>query len=262
MALLTGAHTFSYYLILTLNFHFSKIIVTVNFKTLCILITIPLFFYCNQNIAQDKQHNNISKTNLTTNYLALGDSYTIGESVPLKLTYPFQLAENLRLDSFSIEAPTIVAKTGWRTDDLIDAIETAELLESYDLVSLLIGVNNQYQGKSIEQYEREFLILLETAIQLAGGISKNVFVLSIPDYGFHPFGKTDQEKISYELIQYNIINKRIALELNVSWFNITDISEKGLLEPNLVAKDGLQPSEEQYQLWVKSIHQEIKKKIN
>ena len=106
------------------------------------------------------------------------------------------------------------------------------------------------------------MILLETVIQLAGGISKNVFVLSIPDYGFTPFGKTDQEKISSELIQYNIINKRIALELNVSWFNITDISEKGLLEPNLVAKDGLHPSEEQYQLWVKCIYQEIKKKIN
>ena len=170
--------------------------------------------------------------------------------------------QKLRSDSISIEAPTIVAKTGWRTDDLIEAIETSELLESYDLVSLLIGVNNQYQGTPIEQYEEEFLILLKTAIQLAKGHSENVFVLSIPNYGFTPFGKTDQKKISFELNEYNTINKRIAQEMNVSWFNITDISENGLLEEKLVAKDDLHPTGQQYQLWVESIYQEIIKKIN
>lgn len=234
----------------------------VGYKIFRILVTVSLLFCCYKNNAQDKKSNNVSKINLTINYLALGDSYTIGESVPLKLSYPFQLVQKLRSDSISIEAPTIVAKTGWRTDDLIEAIETSELLESYDLVSLLIGVNNQYQGTPIEQYEEEFLILLKTAIQLAKGHSENVFVLSIPNYGFTPFGKTDQKKISFELNEYNTINKRIAQEMNVSWFNITDISENGLLEEKLVAKDDLHPTGQQYQLWVESIYQEIIKKIN
>lgn len=187
-------------------------------------------------------------------FLALGDSYTIGESVAEPERWPNQLAEKLK-----IPAPTIIATTGWRTDNLKDAIDAASLKPEYDLVSLLIGVNNQYQGKPIEVYEREFEELLQTAIQLAKGKKKNVFVVSIPDYGFTPFGKPKQERISTELDQYNTINKRIAAKYNIQYFNITPISRKGLEDTELVANDGLHPSGKMYAQWVELIYSGLKK---
>ena len=140
-----------------------------------------------------------------TKFLALGDSYTIGESVSEDERWPNQLADKLQ-----IKRPKIIATTGWRTDDLKNAIISANLKNEYDLVSLLIGVNNQYQGKSSTQYEVEFEDLLKKAIQLAKGKRKNVFVVSIPDYGFTPFGKAKQETISLQLDEFNKINKRIT----------------------------------------------------
>lgn len=187
-------------------------------------------------------------------FLALGDSYTIGESVAEPERWPNQLTEKLK-----IPAPTIIATTGWRTDNLKDAIEAASLKPEYDLVSLLIGVNNQYQGKPIEVYEREFEELLQTAIKLAKGKKKNVFVVSIPDYGFTPFGKAKQEKISAELDRYNAINKRIAAKYGVKYFNITEISRKGLEDAELVAGDGLHPSGKMYGQWVELIYSGLEK---
>ena len=182
------------------------------------------------------------------NYLALGDSYTIGESVAENERWPNQLAQRL-----NIRTPKIIATTGWRTDDLSGAINAANLKNEYDLVSLLIGVNNQYQGKSAAQYEIEFEDLLKTAIQLAKGKSKNVFVVSIPDYGYTPFGKPKQETITPQIDEFNRINKRIAGKYQVTYFNITDISRTGLDDPALVAADGLHPSGKMYTLWVEII---------
>jgi len=178
-------------------------------------------------------------------FLALGDSYTIGESVSEDERWPNQLADKLKIDR-----PKIIATTGWRTDDLKGAINSANLIDDYDLVSLLIGVNNQYQGKSSAQYEIEFEDLLKTAIQLAKGKNKNVFVVSIPDYGFTPFGKPKQETITVQLDEFNIINKRITANYKIKYFNITEISRKGLEDPTLVAADGLHPSGKMYTLWV------------
>jgi len=189
-----------------------------------------------------------------TKFLALGDSYTIGESVAEPERWPNQLAAKLK-----IPQPTIIATTGWRTDNLKDAIEAASLKPEYDLVSLLIGVNNQYQGKPIEVYEREFEELLQTAIKLAKGKKKNVFVVSIPDYGFTPFGKAKQEKISTELDQYNAINKSIAAKYNIQYFDITPISRKGFEDTELVAADGLHPSGKMYAQWVELIYSGLKK---
>lgn len=189
-----------------------------------------------------------------TKFLALGDSYTIGESVAESERWPNQLAAKLK-----IEQPRIIATTGWRTDQLKAAIEAANLKPEYDLVSLLIGVNNQYQGKPIEVYEREFEELLQTSIKLAKGKKKNVFIVSIPDYGYTPFGKAKQEKISEELDQYNAINKRIATKYGVKYFNITEISRKGLEDSELVAGDGLHPSGKMYEQWVEIIHSDLRK---
>ncbi len=186
-------------------------------------------------------------------FLALGDSYTIGESVSEKERWPVQLAKKLREKGKSIGEPLIIATTGWRTDDLMNAVNKAHLKNEYDLVSLLIGVNNQYQGKSSEEYVIEFEDLLKTAIQLAKGKKENVFVVSIPDYGYTPFGKPKQAEISKALDRFNEINKRITEKAGIKYINITDISRQGIQQPELVADDGLHPSGKMYSLWVDRI---------
>ena len=191
-------------------------------------------------------------------FLALGDSYTIGESVLLRSRWPVQLVDSLSAMGIDCPEPRIIAKTGWRTDDLKAAILRAKLKPEYNLVSLLIGVNNYYQGKSAESYAPEFEELLKIAIDLAGGIKSNVFVLSIPDYGYTPFGKDNQERISAGIDAFNAVNKSIADKLGVKYYSITDISRKGIAEPDLVASDGLHPSEKMYAEWVERIRTDLK----
>jgi lysophospholipase L1-like esterase len=186
-------------------------------------------------------------------FLALGDSYTIGESVAEAERWPNQLADVLREHGMAIDKPRIIATTGWRTDDLKKAIISANLKNEYNLVGLLIGVNNQYQGKSVEAYAVEFEDLLRTAITLASGKKDNVFVVSIPDYGFTPFGQPKQSVISPAIDSFNNTNKAIAIRLAVRYIDITDISRKGLAHPEWVAPDGLHPSGKMYALWVERI---------
>ncbi|GAB1446274.1 SGNH/GDSL hydrolase family protein [Flammeovirgaceae bacterium] len=194
-------------------------------------------------------------------YLALGDSYTIGESVAENERWPVQLAKALSESGTPVGTPKIIAVTGWRTDNLRNGIEIAQIKEKYDLVSLLIGVNNQYQGKPADaSYATEYEGLLKMAIQLAGGDKSSVFVVSIPDYGFTPYGKPKQEKISKELDEFNAINKRITESYGVTYINITDISRGGLDDPELVAGDGLHPSGKQYTLWAECIMKSLKLK--
>jgi lysophospholipase L1-like esterase len=191
-------------------------------------------------------------------FLALGDSYTIGESVSEEDRWPVQLVRKLNANGFAFEEPRIIATTGWRTDDLRRAVEAANPAKNYDLVSLLIGVNNQYQGKSVNVYKQEFEELLKMAIALAGGGADKVFVVSIPDYGFTPFGKEKQLTISKELDEFNAINKSITAKYGIQYFNITDVSRRGLAEPDLVASDGLHPSGKMYSEWVDLIIKKLK----
>ncbi len=186
-------------------------------------------------------------------FLALGDSYTIGENVNENERWPNQLASLLHFET----KPTIIATTGWRTDNLANAINIADLKEDYDLVSLLIGVNNQYQGESIQQYAVAFEALLKTAIRLARGKKENTFVVSIPDYGFTPFGMKSREKISKAIDEFNEVNKRITDQMQVRYITITDISREGLNDPQLVATDGLHPSGKMYGLWAVRIMKEM-----
>jgi lysophospholipase L1-like esterase len=191
-------------------------------------------------------------------FLALGDSYTIGESVTAAERWPAQLMDSLSARGLDYEDSKIIATTGWRTDNLAEAIQHSKIKTEYTLVSLLIGVNNFYQGKSIENYGKEFEGLLKTAIKLAGGKKSRVFVLSIPDYGYTPFGKKDQATIRKGIDAYNKINEAVAQRLNVKYYNITDISRRGLAEPDLVAFDGLHPSGKMYTEWIERILSDAK----
>lgn len=186
-------------------------------------------------------------------FLALGDSYTIGESVAENERWPNRLAEALRAKGIAMSPPLIIARTGWRTDDLKSAIVAADPAKDFDLVSLLIGVNNQYQGKSAKDYAGEFEELLKMAITFASGDRNRVFVVSIPDYGYTPFGKDRQEKISAEIDEFNSINRSIAEKHDVKYFYITEISRNGLRDPELVASDHLHPSGKMYDQWVELI---------
>ncbi len=189
-------------------------------------------------------------------FLALGDSYTIGQSVPESERWPVQLANLLQSHGIATEEVRIIAQTGWRTDNLKNAIVNANLQSDYNLVSLLIGVNNQYQGGSISTYSTEFEELLQTAIELAGNNKSNVMVVSIPDYAYTPFGN-GSATISRQIDQFNAVNKNITDRYGVTYHNITPISRRGLAEPNLVASDGLHPSSGQYALWVNQIAAEL-----
>jgi len=195
-------------------------------------------------------------------YLALGDSYTIGESVDYLHSYPVQLKNKLNFEEKVIDKVIIVAKTGWTTDELLDSLNLLEIKEKYDLVSLLIGVNNQYRGYDISIYSKDFEKLLIKAI----GYSKNknnVFVLSIPDYGVTSFisSEEDKKKIHNEINSYNSINKMISKKYNVMYFDITEISRLAEFDTSLVAFDNLHPSRKMYNLWVEKINQSVFNKI-
>ena len=192
------------------------------------------------------------------NFLALGDSYTIGESVLPEERWPVQFGAALKTRGVVCENIQIIATTGWRTDDLKKAIDAAHLSPEYNLVSLLIGVNNYYQGKSASSYAPEFEELLKTAIALAGGHTEHVFVVSVPDYGYTPFGKEKQPEISQGINNFNEVNERISQKLNVKYIPITDISRRGFEEPELIAADGLHPSGKMYAKWVIRIMQAAK----
>ena len=185
-------------------------------------------------------------------YLALGDSYTIGESVDRKKCYPNLLKDALVNAGFLLDSVTIIAKTGWTTEDLKNGIVNREIEgNKYDLVTLLIGVNNQYQGLDIETYRKEFISLLKQAISFASDDPKKVIVISIPDWGVTPFASDrDNKQIAFEIDNYNAIKKEETQKLNVSFIDITTFSRKVDKHPELVATDGLHPSGEMYLEWV------------
>jgi lysophospholipase L1-like esterase len=189
------------------------------------------------------------------NYLALGDSYTIGESVEAEGSFPYQLAAELTKAKHPISKPDIIATTGWTTDELIDAISKSDTKDKkYDLVTLLIGVNNQYRGYNQETYRAEFIQLLNTAIAHANGNKNRVFVLSIPDWGVTPFADgRDRSQIAYEIDLFNAINKQETQKAGVAYIDITPISKQAAIDPTLNAEDGLHPSAKMYGLWVKEV---------
>jgi len=197
-------------------------------------------------------------------YLALGDSYTKGESVCSNCNFPSQLTAAINEELKKEGTYTRIAETGWTTTNLLKGIETKKPVSTYDLVTLSIGVNNQFQGKPFELYEKEFPQLLEKAINFAQGNPAKVLVLSIPDYAYTPYGEKSgkSETISTELDRYNEYAKQISEGRGVSYYNITDITRNGLDDPALVASDGLHPSKEAYRLFVERIRNAAKEIVD
>lgn len=205
---------------------------------------------------------NSSSTNQEISFLALGDSYTIGESVEKNQRWPVLLADSLKNRGIDLLDPDIIAKTGWTTTDLQKAIDEQKPDSTYDLVSLLIGVNNQYQGLDFNRFEEEFEELLNQAITFADGDAENVFVVSIPNYGVTPFGQNrNPDQIREELTKYNETAQSIAEQYEITFVNITPISERASDDPTLTADDNLHPSGKMYQLWVQKMIPNIIPKV-
>ena len=187
-------------------------------------------------------------------YLALGDSYTIGEGVPESGRWPVQLAQALRADGIPLTDPRIIAQTGWTTDELDAAIDAAHPLAEYDLVSLLIGVNNQYRGRSVDEYRAQFAGLLERAIGFAQWRRERVLVLSIPDWGVTPFARQaarDGERIAVEIDAFNAAAQQVCGARGVAFVDITPLSRAHGAEPVMLAEDGLHPSATMYNEWMR-----------
>lgn len=196
-------------------------------------------------------------------YLALGDSYTIGEAVPTVQSFPHQLASALNKQKYAVSKPIIVARTGWTTDELIQEIKVSGVSKKFDVVTLLIGVNNQYRHYDVNTYRSEFVQLLNTALSYANGNKKRVFVISIPDWGVTPFAKgQDRNQIAKEIDLHNAINKKESIRLGVSYTDITPFSRRAISDLSLIADDGLHPSGSMYALWVQELVNKVAENIN
>ena len=228
-------------------------------KIVFLLIT-SLLVSCSDDTIVPNIENPIPKN---FKYLALGDSYTIGQSVCETCRFPIQLQDSIQKslninDTFSTQ---IIAQTGWTTTNLKTAITTANPSSNFDLVTLLIGVNNQYQYQPFSLYEQEFPELVNQAIQFAKGDKSNVIVVSIPDYAFTPYGNGNTT-ISAEIDSYNSFAENYCNANNITFVNITDITRLGLVQPELVASDGLHPSAIAYAKFVERILPKAKIKIS
>ncbi|MFK7808128.1 MAG: SGNH/GDSL hydrolase family protein [Saprospiraceae bacterium] len=225
-----------------------------------LLILLPFFLFQNCDNKEDLKP--IAELPTTTqdtpfhSYLALGDSYTIGQGVSPEERWPNQLQAALATDSIYIDTLSIIAQTGWTTANLIDNI-ASQNPPPQDIVSLLIGVNDQFQNKPYEVFTDGFDELLQTAIDLAGS-SDNVFVVSIPDYGVTPFGSNNSATIAMELDEYNAYMEGECEGLDIPFINITEISRALEGDENALASDNLHPSGYQYGLWVEEMFAEVK----
>ncbi|MCX2476342.1 SGNH/GDSL hydrolase family protein [Pedobacter sp. MC2016-05] len=233
-----------------------------------VLLSVVLFSLLTSACSKQRNMPEIDQPNPSTippsgqsrTYLALGDSYTIGESVKQSESFPFQLQSMLKNNGINVASPKIIATTGWTTSELQSAIVQAKLTQKFDIVTLLIGVNNQYRGNSIETYKKEFAELLQTAISFANGDKTKVFVVSIPDWGVTPFGKNagkSPQVIASEIDSFNAINEQITISADISYTNITPASRKASSDLSLIANDGLHPSAKMYSEWANALNPKV-----
>ena len=199
--------------------------------------------------------NFISSNNKSYSFLALGDSYTVGEGVSYEESWPSQFVDYAMERGIDFKNPELIAQTGWKTYDLLNAIKSSNLSVKYDFISLLIGVNNQFNSRPLSEFEDDLNEILTEINYLKKGNSK-VIVISIPDWGYSPYGSNyDRERISDEIDQFNNILKKFSEQNNLNFVDVTQIIRLAIKEPNLIAKDNLHPSELMYSEWVKKIYE-------
>ena len=235
---------------------------TMIFKLPLLIILLGLMPSCSDSDIERSEPTINDESNLEIlTYLALGDSYTVGESVVYEESFPAQLSTRIEEYEDVRVNTTVIAQTGWRTDQLLSAIGNRESA-NYNLVTLLIGVNNQFQSRPFSQYQTEFTILVDKAINLAGNDSNHFVILSIPDYYYTTYGQNNGSlEISTEIDRYNDFAKSIAKSRGITFLDITDITRKGLEEPELVATDGLHPSGIAYEKFVERLYPLIRSKL-
>ena len=193
---------------------------------------------------------------MTRRFLALGDSYTIGEGVQASERWPVQLVRRLRADGVDVAEPEIIATTGWTTEELLEAVDGSALRDSYDLVTLLIGVNDQYRGWGVERFVAGFRALLGRALSWAGDRAARVVVLSIPDWSVTPFGVRDprgRARIAEEIDRFNAAAQREAEDAGASFVDITPSSREASMDSSLLTADELHPSGKMYGQWVEAV---------
>ncbi len=234
-----------------MNNHFVK-------QFFAILVWLMLLISACQPVQSMIREPNMNQNALTaqspTAFLALGDSYTIGEAVATQERWPVQLAAQLRTDGITVTDLQIVARTGWTTDELVAGIAQAGIKGTFDLVTLLIGVNNQYRRRGVEEYRVELRGLLGQALGFADGDRRRVIVLSIPDWSVVPFSEgRDRAEIAIQIDQFNAVNREEAQAAGVNYVDITAISRQAAEDQSLVAEDGLHPSGEMYRRWVELV---------
>lgn len=232
------------------------------------LVTTLIFYSCSSNIhlnTTDKAQKEVKGPNNTIqySYLALGDSYTIGTSINTRNNYPSQLIDSLAKRNYKIDNFDLLATNGWTTTNLIDALDNALFKsKTYDIVTLLIGVNNQYQNKDFEIFESEFTTLIDRAINFANRDANKVVVISIPDYSVTPIvANTEKDLVAQEIKKYNFRKKEITKSKGVTFINITPISQLAANDNTLLASDNLHPSAKMYSLWLNEITNIIVNKL-
>ena len=207
-------------------------------------------------IEDDNNNKNfISPNNKSYSFLALGDSYTVGEGVSYEESWPSQFVDYALERGIDFKNPELIAQTGWKTYDLLDAIKSSNLSVKYDFISLLIGVNNQFNSRPLSEFEDDLNEILTEINYLKKGDSK-VIIISIPDWGYSPYGSNyDRERISDEIDQFNNILKKISEQNNLNFVDVTQISRLAINQPNLITEDNLHPSGLMYLEWVKKIYE-------
>lgn len=197
-------------------------------------------------------------------YLALGDSYTIGEQVIAEENFPHQTVQLLK-ENFHIEvaAPKIIAVTGWTTDELNAAIKAENIRDTFDIVTLLVGVNNQYRGRDLANYESEFTDLLNQAIVFANGRASHVFVLSIPDWGVTPFAEgKDRHEIAQQIDAYNKVKERISIDHSCNYIEITKSTRSNGIDESYLTPDKLHYAAKEYKIWAEKLAAGIASKMD
>lgn len=203
-----------------------------------------------------------AETNGGKTFLALGDSYTIGEGVAINDRFPHLTVAALGAEGIAFSAPRYVATTGWTTAELLAAIDAQGITGTFDVVTLLIGVNDQYRGLDTAGYRARFTQLLNKAISFAGNKASRVFVLSIPDYSATPFVQADKkEKVSREINAFNAINREITARYGITYIDITPLSRAAANDPSLLAADGLHYSRKEHMLWSALLAEEVKRAL-